>query len=72
MKLDRFMRALADGEEPKTILGEIKRLETRLEQVEGNNRRFRRRYPFGPRYKFGTNAGSDCAPLRNCCLETHP
>jgi ssDNA-binding Zn-finger/Zn-ribbon topoisomerase 1 len=34
-KLDRFMRAIADGEEPKTILGEIKRLETRLEAIKG-------------------------------------
>jgi chromosome segregation ATPase len=33
-KLDRFMSAIADGEQPKTILGEIKRLENRLEEIE--------------------------------------
>jgi seryl-tRNA synthetase len=31
-KLDRFMSAIADGEQPKTILGEIKRLENPREQ----------------------------------------
>ena len=32
-RLDRFMSAIADGEQPKTILGEIKRLESRLEEI---------------------------------------
>jgi hypothetical protein len=67
-KLDRFMRAIADGEEPKTILGEIKRLETRLGEIQGEQQALSESLPFGPRHRFETSAVSDCAASRNCCL----
>ena len=44
-KLDRFMRAIGDGEQPKTILAEIKRLETRLEEIKGEQQRLSEAVP---------------------------